>query len=194
MPDTVGGEGTHASTSKRPRTTPEFSEFPPLKRPKTSQDPTATPAESIVSYDACPMPSVVDYFYEDLIPKAPELSQLFPTLCHDVYVVRRWLGSAGCTIYWTMIMEDINRTTNAPNLSHPLAGLIARSLAKLRDPRRETSSSKFHTLCETLRPHLEPGGTSRIVVFSKFWQLQSVPEANYKQCVTMQLHELPYGC
>ena len=91
-------------------------------------------------------------------------------------------------------MEDINRTTNAPNLSHPLAGLIARSLAKLRDPRRETSSSKFHTLCETLRPHLEPGGTSRIVVFSKFWQLQSVPEANYKQCVTMQLHELPYGC
>jgi hypothetical protein len=54
------------------------------------------------------MPRVEDYFYEDLIPKAPELSQLFPTLCHDAYVVRRWLGPVGCAIYWTMVMEDIN--------------------------------------------------------------------------------------
>ena len=87
--------------------------------------------------------------------KAPELSQLFPTLCHDAYVVRRWLGSVGCAVYWTTVTEDINRMTNTPNISHPLTGLIACSLTKLRDPQRGTSSPKVRTLRETLRSHLK---------------------------------------
>ena len=112
------------------------------------------------------MPSVADYFYEDSIPEASELSQLCPTFCHDAYVVRRWLGSVGCTIYWTTVMEDTNRMTNAPNLSRPLTGLIVRSLTKLRDPRRGTSSPKFRTLCETFMSQPKPDGTRIIVVFT----------------------------
>jgi hypothetical protein len=37
----------------------------------------------------------------------------------------------------------------------------------------ETSSPKFHTLCETLRSHLGSWDTRRIVVFSEFQQLGS---------------------
>ena len=92
------------------------------------------------------MTSVTDYFDQDLIPKTPELSQLFPTLCHDAYVVRRRLGSVGWAIYWMTVTEDTNRMINTPNLSHPLKGLIACSLTKLRDPQRGTSSPKFRTL------------------------------------------------
>ena len=194
MSDTIGEGGSHASASKRPRETPETFQSPPLKRSKSSQGPIATPIESNMSYDACPMPSVADYFYEDLIPKAPELAQLFPTLCHDAYVVRRWLGSVGCAIYWTMVMEDISRTTDAPSLSHPLAGLITRSLAKTRNARRGTPSPKFDRLCETIRSHLEFGDARRITVFSEFQQFESPSEANPKQCVMTQLHELPCGC
>ena len=140
------------------------------------------------------MSSVVDYLYEDLIPKAPELSQLFPTLCHDAYVVRRWLGSVGCAIYWTMVMEDISRTTDGPNLSHPLAGLIARSLEKTRNARRGNPSPKFYVFCETIKSHLEFGDARRITVLSEFQQFESPSETNPKQCVMVQLLELPYGC
>jgi hypothetical protein len=171
MPDTTQEGAGCTSTLKRPRDTPESHQSPPLKRSKTNQYPTTTPtSESAVSYDACPMPNVMDYFYEDLMPKAPELSQLFPTLCHDVYVVRRWLGSVGCATHWRMIMEDINKLSNVPN---PLAGLIACSLAKLSGPQREASSPKYHTLCETLRSHLGSGDTHRIVVFSEFLWLET---------------------
>jgi len=140
------------------------------------------------------MPSAEDYFYEDLVPKASELCQLFPTLCHDVYVVRRWLGPVGCVIYWTAVLEDINRTTDVPNQSHPLAELISHSLAKRRGPQWRTSSSKFHALCETLKSHLGLGDARRITVFSEFQQPELLPEANPKQCVTTRLHESPYGC
>jgi len=162
MPDPTREQDSWAPTLKRSRDTPESYQSPPVKRSKTNRDPTTTLTESTASYDACPMPNVMDYFYEDLMPKAPELSQLFPTLSHDVYVVHRWLGSVGCATYWRMIMEDINKLSNAPN---PLAGLISRSLAKLSGPQRETS--KFHTLCETLRSHLGSGDTHRIMVFSE---------------------------
>jgi len=165
MPDTTREEVGSASTSKRPRETPESHQSPPPKRFKTNQSPTTTPTESTVSYDACPMPNVMAYFYEDLMPKALELSQLFPTLCHDVYVVRRWLGSVGCATYWRIIMEDINKLSNAPN---PLAGLVTRSLAKISGPQREAPGSKFHTLYETLMLHLGSGDTHRITVFSEF--------------------------
>jgi len=192
MPDPVGEEATHASTSKRPRDTPESSQSPPLKRSKTSPAPTTSPKETTTSYDACPMPSVEDYFFEDLIPKAPELSQPCPTLCHNAYVVRRWLGPAGCAIYWTMVMEDINGTTDVPNQPHPLTGLIAHSLTKLRGPKWKASSPKFHVLREILRSHLGDG--RRITVFSEFPQLEGLPEINPGQCVMTQLHESPCGC
>lgn len=168
MPDTILEEASRASTLKRPRDTPESHQPPPLKRSKPNQNSKTTPTESTVNYDACPVPSVVDYFHEDLIPKALELSQLFPTLCHDAYVVRRWLGPVGCATYWKMIMEDINKVTHAPSPSNPLAGLIARSLAKPSASRKEASSSKFRTLCEILRSHLGSGDAHRIVVFSEF--------------------------
>jgi len=167
MPDTIGEEAGRASVSKRPRETPESYRFPPPKRSKINQDP-ATPTESTVGYDACPMPRVADYFYEDLIPKAPELSQVFPTLCHDAHVVRRWLGSDGCAIYWKAVMEGTDNTTNAPKLPHHLAGPIARSLTKLRNPQSGSHSPKFHALCEALRSHLGLGDVHRIVVFSEF--------------------------
>ena len=168
MSYTIREGANRASTSKRPRESPETDQSPPSKRSKTDQDPTTEPIESTAMYDACPMPSVTDYFYEDLIPEALELSQLFPTLCHDIYVVRRWLGSVGCAIYWRMVIEDINKTPNAPNPSSPLAGLIARSLAKIRGPPKDASSSKFHTFCETLRAHLGPGNARRVMVFGEF--------------------------
>lgn len=154
-----------APTLKRPRDTQES--YPPSKRPKTNQDPTATPSESTVGYDACPMPTIMDYFYEDLIPKTPELSQLFPTLCHDVYVVRRWLGPAGCATFWQMIVEDISGPSSVSNSHNPLAGLIARSLAKLSGPHKAAPSSKFRTLCQTLESHLGPNDARGIVVFGE---------------------------
>jgi len=160
-------EPDRASISKRPRETPETHQSPPSKRSRTYQDPATESVESTVIYDACPIPSVTDYFYEDLIPKALELSQLFPTLCHDIYVVRRWLGSVGCAIYWRMVTEDTNKASNSPNLSSSLAALIARSLARLHGPQRETPSSKFRTLCETLKPHLGPGNPRRVIIFSE---------------------------
>lgn len=113
------------------------------------------------------MPSVADYFYDDLIPKASELSQFFPTLCHDAYVVRRWLGSVGCAIYWKTVMEEIGESVDALDQSHHIAGLIARSLAKLRGPQKEVSGPKFHTLCEILRMHLRVDDASRIIVFGE---------------------------
>jgi len=178
MPDHVGEEASHASTSKRPRDIPESSQSPPLKRFKTSPAHTTAPTESIIGYDVCPMPRVEDYFYEDLIPKAPELSQLFPTLCHDAYEVRRWLGPVGCVIHWTTVLEDISRTTDVPNQSHLLAGLITHSLAKRHDPQWKVSSPKFHALCETLRSHLGLGVTRRIAVFGEFQQPEFLTEAN----------------
>ena len=72
-------------------------------------------------------------------------------------------------------MDDINNASDAPN---PLAELIARSLAKLHGPQRETSSSKFYTLCETLKSYLGLGDDRRVVVFSKFRKLESLPEAD----------------
>ena len=180
MPDHVGEKATHASTSKRRRDVSEYSQSPPFKRSKLSPARTTSPTESTISYDACPMPSVEDYFYEDLVPKASELSQLFPTLCHDAYLVRRWLGPAGCAIHWTMVLEDINGTTDVPNRSHSLAGLIAHSLAKRRGPQWRTSSPKFYALCETLKSHLGLEGAHRITVFSEFQQPEVLPEANLK--------------
>ena len=166
------------SNSKRPRDIPEPSESPPLKRSKTSPAHTTGPTESTISYDACPMPSVEDYFYEDLAPKASELSQLFPSLCHDAYEVRRWLGPVGCAIYWTVVLEDISTATGVPDQSHPLTGLIAHSLAKRRGPQWRTPSPKFHALCETLKSHLGLEDARRITVFSEFQQLECLPEAN----------------
>ena len=189
MPDVIGEQ---ASTSKRPRDAPEPHQSPPLKRFRSSRVPGTT--ESTTSYDACPMPGVADYFYEDLMPKAPELCQLFPTLCHDAYVVRRWLGPAGCAVYWTMVTEDINRITNTSNPSHPLAALIARSLTKPRGPQWKASSPKFHALCEAIRSHLGRGDARAIVVFSGFQQLELSLEANPEQCVMTQLHGFPCGC
>ena len=178
MPDTIMEKASRGSALKRPREITESYQSPLLKRSKTNEDPATTPTESTSTYDACPMPGVVDYFYEDLIPKALELSQAFPTLCRDVYVVRRWLGPAGCAIYWKMVMDDIDNASDGPNSSNPLAELIARSLAKLRVPQRETSSSKFRTLCETLKSYLGLGDDRRVVVFSKFRKLESLPEAD----------------
>ena len=178
MPGAMGEEDVHASISKRPRETSESNQPPPLKRPKTDdQGPTTAPTESTISYDACPMPRVVDYFYEDLVPKASELAQLFPALYHNAYLVRRWLGSAGCAVYWTMVMEDVNKT-DVPNPSHPLAGLIARSLAKLRGPEKGASSPKLHALLETLRSHLGLDDVRKVVIFSECQQLELLPEAN----------------
>jgi len=166
MPDTIGEESSRASILKRPRD--ESYRLPPPKRSKTDEDPSTAPTESTAGYDACPVPGVVDYFYEDLIPKAPELSQLFPNLCHDAHVVRRWLGSAGCAVFWKAVVEDINNATNVPNASHYLAGLITRSLAKIHGSQMKSYSPKFHTLCETLRSHLGSGDAGRITVFSEF--------------------------
>lgn len=166
MQDATRERAGRAPTLKRPRDTQES--YPPPKRSKTNQEPTATPSESTIGYDACPMPTIMDYFYEDLIPKVPELSQLFPTLCHDVYVVRRWLGPAGCATFWRMIVEDINGPSGAANPPNPLARLVARSLAKLSGPQKAAPSSKFHTLCRTLESHLGPNDARRIVVFSEF--------------------------
>ena len=64
-------------------------------------------------------------------------------------------------------MEDIGKIQNVPNLSHPLAGLIAHSLAKLRGPQREASSPKFRALCQTLRSLPQLGDARRVVVFSE---------------------------
>ena len=172
MPDRFGEGASHAPTSKRRRDVPESSQSPPLKRFKSSPTHSTTPTESTINYDACPMPSVEDYLYEDLIPKASELSQLSPTFCRDAYVVRRWLGPVGSAIYWTMVMEDISGTTDVPN---PLAGLIAHSLARRRGPQWKTSSSKFNVLCETLRSHLELGDGRRIAIFSEFGWLVFLP-------------------
>jgi hypothetical protein len=168
MQETTEQEASRAPTSKRPREVFEPDQPPPLKRSKPDQNPATTSRESTFSYDACPMPDVADYIYEDLVPKAPDLAQLFPTLCHDAYVVRRWLGPVGCSVYWRIVMEEINKTTDALKPSHYLAGLIARSLAKLRGPQKELSSPKFHTLYETLRSHLRLGNANRITVFSEF--------------------------
>ena len=159
-------EATYSSPSKRPRDTFELHQSPPLKRSKSEQNSATAPTETIISYDACPAPAGVDYFYEDLIPKASELSQLFPTLCHDAHVVRRWLGSAGCAIYWSMVMEEIEGSAGDLNSSHHLAGLIARTLAKIRGSRQQASNPKFRTLCEILRSHLRIGDV-RIVVFGE---------------------------
>lgn len=63
-------------------------------------------------------------------------------------------------------MEEINRTTDTSNPPRNLAELIARSLAKLRGSQKETSSPKFHTLCETLRSYLRSGGAGGIVIFA----------------------------
>jgi hypothetical protein len=167
MPETIQQEVTYASPSKRPREIFEPPQSPPHKRFKSDRNSLTTSAETIVKYDACPTPSVVDYFYEDLIPKASELSQLFPNLCHDAYVVRRWLGSVGCAIYWRLVMEEIEGSADVPNLSHHLAGLIARSLTKLRGPQNEASNPKFHTLCEVLRLHFRNDDASKVVVFGE---------------------------
>lgn len=161
MSDTFQQKATHASPSKRPRETLQPLQSPPHKRFKSDQN-SATPKETIVNYDACPTPNVVDYFYQDLMPKASELSQLLPTLSHDAYIVRRWLGPAGCAIYWRMVMEA---TVDAPNPPHHLAGLIARSLAKLRGPQSSVSSPKFHTLCEILR--LQTNNARKVIVFGE---------------------------
>ena len=155
------------STSKRPRDTFEPAQSPPPKRSKLDQSPAAL-KEITIGYDPCPAPTVVDYFYQDLLPGASELSQLFPTLCHDAYVVRRWLGSVGCVLYWRIVMEEINRTIDASNPSRNLAELIACSLAKLRGPQKESSGPKFYALCETLRLNLRSGGAGGIVIFGTF--------------------------
>lgn len=176
MPKTIEQNATYVPPPKRPRAIFEPGQSLPLKRSKQNQNSATTSTETTVSYDACPMPSVLDYFYEDLIPKATELSQLFPTLCHDAYVVRRWLGSVGRTIYWTMVMEEMEKSTDTLNPSRYLAGLIARSLAKLRAPQKEASSPKFHTLCRILRFHLGIGAASRAVVFSESRSFDFLPE------------------
>lgn len=164
MSQTSQQGATYASTSKRPRDPSDHDQSPPLKRPKPDQSTATTPRESTVGYDACPTPNVADYFYGSLIPKAPELSQLFPTLFHDAYVVRRWLGSAGCAVYWRSMMDGISKTTDAPSSSHHLADLIAGSLARLPGHQRDVSSPKFRALCETIRSHLRDG---KIVVFGE---------------------------
>ena len=172
MQDTTRKEVGRAPTLKRPGDTQES--YPLPKRSKTNQGPTTTPPESTVRYDACPMPATMDYFHEDLIQKVPELSQLFPTLCHDVYVVRRWLGPAGCATFWRMIVEDIGGPSDVSNPLDPLARLVARSLEKLSGPQEAAPSSKFHTLCQTLGSHLGPNDARRIVVFGKFRPLDFV--------------------
>lgn len=180
--------------SKRPRGTSELHQSHPLKRFKSDQDSVATPTETIVKYDACPTPSVVDFFYEDLIPKSPELSQLFPNLCHDAYVVRRWLGSAGCAIYWRMVMEGVEKPTDALNSPHHLARLIARSLEKLRGPQKEANSPKFSALCEILRLHLRISDASKITVFGMSREPDFSLEANSRQYVMTRSHELLCRC
>lgn len=172
MQDTTRKEAGRAPTLKRPGDTQES--YPLPKRSKPNQGPTTSPSDSTVGYDACPMPATMDYFYEDLIQKVPELSQLFPTLCHDVYIVRRWLGPAGCATFWRMIVEDIGGPSGVSNPPNPLARLIARSLAKLSGPQKAAPSSKFHTLCQTLGSHLGPNDTRKIVVFGKFRLLDFV--------------------
>lgn len=156
------------STPKRPRDTFESDQSPPPKRSKPGQSSATISSETTVGYDPCPVPSVADYFYPDLVPKAPQLSQLFPTLCRDVHVIHRWLGSVGCAIYWRMVMEKIDETTAPLDPSRHLVGFIARSLAKLHGPQKDTSSPKFHTFCETLRSHRGLDDASRTLVFSKF--------------------------
>ena len=42
------------------------------------------------------------------------------------------------------------------------------------------------------RSHLELDDTHRVTVFSEFQRFEFPPEANPKQCVMTQLHELPY--
>ena len=164
MSETVHPKATHTSRSKRPRDTSQPPQSSTQKRFKPDQNSATTPKETIVNYGACPSPNVVDYFYEDLIPKASELSQLFPTLSHDAYVTCRWLGPVGCAIYWRMLTEE---TTDAPNPPHYLTELISRSLAKLNGPRSSASSPKFHALCETLRLHLGADDSRKVIVFGE---------------------------
>ena len=65
-------------------------------------------------------------------------------------------------------MEKIDETTAPLDPSRHLVGFIARSLAKLHGPQKDTSSPKFHTFCETLRSHRGLDDASRTLVFSKF--------------------------
>ena len=163
----------HASNSKRSLDIFEPNDqFPPLKRSKLDQtSATVTFKESTVYHDACPTPAITDFFYHDLIPKAPELSQLFPTICHDAHVVRRWLGPVGCAAYWRMVMEEVNQTTTASDPSQHLVGFIAHSLRNRYAPSKEASGPKFRVLCETLGLHLRAESVDRIVIFSESWRL-----------------------
>jgi hypothetical protein len=76
-----------------------------------------------------------------------------------------------------MVMEDINKT-DVPNPPHPLAGLIACSLPKLRGPERGASSPKLQALREALRSHLGLDDARRIAVFSECQKLELSPETN----------------
>ena len=64
-------------------------------------------------------------------------------------------------------MEEIQGSADALNPSRHLAGLIARSLAKLPGSQTEGSGPKFRTLYEILRSHLVIDDASKIIVFSE---------------------------
>ena len=88
-----------------------------------------------------------------------------------------------------MVVEEIEKSTDALNSSRHLTVHITRSLARLRGPQKEVSSPKFHTLCEILGLHLRMGETSKIAVFGESQERDLSLEAHSRQCVMTRLHE-----